>query len=58
LEGDINKMKCEECTNCDTDKSKYGFTFCLKALMRETKVEWNETTGEYDCDKFNQKECK
>jgi len=51
-------MKCEECTNCDTDKSKYGFTFCLKALMRETNVVWNETTREYDCDSFNQKECE
>jgi len=47
-------MKCDECTNQE-QKSMYGFKTCLIALMRETKVEWNEITQEYECDKFNQK---
>ena len=46
-------MKCEECTN--SIPGLYGFTFCFKAQFRETNVEWNETTQEYDCDDFNQK---
>jgi len=48
-------MNCEECTNNDTDKAMYGFTYCLKALLRETNAVWNEFTQEYDCDCFNQK---
>jgi len=46
-------MKCEECTN--STPGSYGFIFCLKSQLREVKVEWNETTQEYECDKFNQK---
>ena len=46
-------MKCEECIN--STPGLYGFTFCIKSQLKETNVEWNETTQEYDCNSFIQK---
>jgi len=54
---DDKYMKCKECTNYKLlEGYEYDYGFCPIAFSRQTNPIWNETTKEYDCDKFDQKE--